>query len=415
MSEQSTGPLSGIRVLDWTHVLAGPSGCFQLVALGAYVIRLERVEQDEMVRHSALDRTLGQDGLGEGFCMLGSRQKYIALDAKDPQACIAIRKLIASCDVVMENFRPGKLASLGFDPSELVKEFPQLIVCSMSGYPRHLDRANRPAYDHAIQAASGFMQSNANAQGIPQRFGAPFIDYALGMHASNAVLAALFRRQMQTQTGEHRQVGEWLNLSMLETALTLITPTFATNLVSGRERPRSSSTAYSGSPLSGTFETQEGFVALVCNNNKQSAALISLLVADTTTSNVARELQDALATQQTSAIQSVLAALFVLDTADHWEDRLSREQIPCAKVRPPGHAIAGVQPTVSITTRGRQSGTRQFMSLGAGFHSNLSLDKDLPTVRMRGSDTVEVLSELGISDLAIDGLLNRGSAFQVKT
>jgi len=186
-------PLRGLRVLDWTHVLAGPFAAYNLALLGADVVRVERVDGTELIRDKGLDPQLAAAGLGESFVVQGSGKRSLAIDARDARARAALHALIARADVLVENFRPGKLRALGFDPAELVRRHPRLIVCSITGFGQAGASSGRRAYDHVVQAASGLMSANADADGVPQRVGFPIIDYAVGMQAALAVLAALAR------------------------------------------------------------------------------------------------------------------------------------------------------------------------------------------------------------------------------
>src|SRR5690606_8373053 len=142
-------------------------------------------------------------------------------------------RLVAQADVLVENFRPGKLAAMGFDPSELIARHPNLIVCSLSGFGQFGSEADRPAYDHIIQARSGLMAVNKNEEGKPQRIGFPLIDYATATHAAYAILAALLRRVRQDQDGSFRTQGEWLDVSMMGVAMNLLAPAYASYAVSG--------------------------------------------------------------------------------------------------------------------------------------------------------------------------------------
>ena len=147
----AAGPLAGLRVIDWTHVLAGPFSGYQLGLLGAEVIRVERADADDMIRAKAADPGLAALGLGEAFVVQGAGKRSLAINARDPRARQALAALIASADVLLENFRPGKLAKLGFDPAELIVRHPRLVVCSITGFGPD---SNRRAYDHVVQASS---------------------------------------------------------------------------------------------------------------------------------------------------------------------------------------------------------------------------------------------------------------------
>jgi crotonobetainyl-CoA:carnitine CoA-transferase CaiB-like acyl-CoA transferase len=406
-----TGPLHGVHVLDWTHVLSGPYAGFQMAALGADVTRLENPAGADIVRNKAADPDLASQGLGEGYCMLGAGRKCVALDAKDPQAREAIEALVAQSDVLIENFRPGKLAALGLSPGELIKKYPNLIVCSITGYPKGNARAHEPAYDHAIQAASGLMHANADDHGQPQRIGFPVVDYAIGMHAAMAIMAALHRKQSQKLQGITRSQGEWVQLSMLETALALLTPHYAAMAVSGKQVKRTKSTAYSGSALSGTFETAQGFVALVCNTAGQMQNLIATFEQHGANADQAQALLKVAALGDVHQAHQILSQLLAAHDAYFWEQAFAANQVPCSRVRTAYEAFSEIEKPLHIAA-GQGDAVRKVSMLSAGFRSNEQLHGQLRDPAPLGMHTKEVLARLGWSEEEIDAALERGAALQ---
>jgi crotonobetainyl-CoA:carnitine CoA-transferase CaiB-like acyl-CoA transferase len=409
--ESAGGPLAGIRVLDWTHVLAGPQAAFQLAALGADVIRLENPRSNDIVRSKAADPALAEQGLGEGYCMLGAGRCTVALDAASMLGRDAVAALIASCDVVLENFRPGKLDALGFAPQRLIAEHSKLIVCSITGFPRDSDQADRPAYDHVIQAASGLMMANTDAQGMPRRVGFPVVDYVVGMHAASAVVAALYRRLAQQARGEKRSQGEWLQLSMLETASMLLSPSYAAQAISGKEVPRSASTAYSGSALSGTFETRQGYIALVCNNLAQSHRLMQALRAAQVAEDAVRALQASAMASDVTLAQSQLQTMVRQHDAQFWEDHLAAHDVPCAQLRQPYEAFMQTRRPLQVRA-GVHAQARVVQLASAGYSSSEALHGKLRDPKPRGWDTMAVLRELGWSEQQIQDALGNQAAVQ---
>jgi crotonobetainyl-CoA:carnitine CoA-transferase CaiB-like acyl-CoA transferase len=409
----SPAPLSGIRVLDWTHVLSGPAAAFQLAALGADVIRLERADRDDLVRASGLRPELRERGLGEGYCMLGAGRRCIALDAKRADIQPVIEQLIAQSDVLLENFRPGKLAALGFDPARLVAQYPHLVVCSISGYPQGSSQAQHPAYDHAIQAASGLMMSNADAQGQPQRIGFPIVDHAVGMQAAQAVLAALLRR---FRGSAQRELGEWLHVSMLEAAVLMQAPVVAGPVVSQMERPKTSATAYSGSAFSGTFNTRSNAIALVCNTAAQAQALLQALaqLKALPESDVQR-LTEAAQASDVATAQSLLAKAFASQEATFWCELLLGRSVPVAQVVSAKQAYAQLPPRLHAdVSAGGQTLVQGLPLQGAGFASNQALPQQLLPIVPRGAHTREILLALGIPEPTIAQWLASGAAWQAK-
>lgn len=409
-SPSESAPLAGVRVIDWTHVLSGPFVGYQLALLGADVLRIERADADDMVRVTGADPALCALGLSEGFISLGSGKRSVALDARDPDGRAAIMQLLATADVLVENFRPGKLAKLGFDPAQLIQHHPSLVVCSISGQGPD---SPRRAYDHVVQAGSGLMVANRNAQGVPQRIGLPIVDYATGQQAALAILAALLRRASAAAAGRPRTRGEWLQVSMQGAALSLMAPAYAEALVSGTERPRSASTAFSGSPLSGTFQVEDGWLAIVCNTLEQGHGLLAALQAAGVDGSTCAALYQAVQANDVTACQQGLQACLRQGCAAEWDSRLAAHGVPVAVVVSPIEAARRASaswPRVTLSAPASFEG-REVTVPGLGFGSSLALGPQrLTPPPRRGEHTQAVLAELGWPTERIDAALARGAA-----
>lgn len=401
----SAGPLSGLRVIDWTHVLAGPFAGYQLGLLGAEVIRIERADGDDMIRAKAADPQLAALGLGENFVAQGAGKRSLAIDARDPRARQALTALLSGADVLLENFRPGKLAALGFDPAALIRRHPRLVVCSITGFG---PGTNRRAYDHVVQAASGFMAANASAQGTPQRVGFPVIDYTVGMQAAQAVLAALLRRERQ---GTARQQGEWLQVTMNGAALTLLAPVYASQLVSGIALERTASTAFSGSPLSGTFATRDGHLALVCNAPDQVQGLHQALVEAGVDAETLHRIESAAQQVDVATTQRLLGEVFARASVERWERLLADHGVPATGVRSAAAAAAEAAtgwPQVELPLPG---GPRRVSVPGIGYGSSELLTGPLGAPPRRGADTRAILAQAGLDPATVDAMLADGAAW----
>jgi crotonobetainyl-CoA:carnitine CoA-transferase CaiB-like acyl-CoA transferase len=410
----SQGPLAGVRVLDWTHVLAGPFAGYMLGQMGADVIRFERIDQPEMIRNNSLDPLLAPLGLGEGFVMQGSGKRSIGGDIRDPDVKAAIHALLATVDVLVENFRPGKLAALGFDPAELIERHPRLVVCSITGFGQTGPQSGRRAYDHVIQARTGFMAANADDNDVPKRVGMPLIDYGTGMQAALAITAALHRRAADALRGAPRPRGEWLDVAMVDAALVLAAPTFAQYAVSGRERVRAKGAAFSGSPLSGTFKTREGYVAMTCNSPVQTAALFPALRQAGASAAQLEALRAAATAMDVAGTQGVLAEILSVRTAAEWESLLEAAQVPCAAVRTPAQAwqesldadTATPPRWPSVTLHAADGRTVRVP--GAGFASTLPVCGELRPPPRVGEHTAQILAEAGVDPAVVQRLIRDG-------
>lgn len=406
------GPLAGLTVIDWTHVLAGPFVGYQLGLLGADVIRVERADGDDMIRAKAADPALARLGLGEAFIAQNAGKRSIALDMRDARSRQAMEALIARADVLLENFRPGKLAKLGFDPARLIERHPKLVVCSVTGFGQNSDKR---AYDHVVQAASGLMAANADADGRPQRIGFPLVDYAVGQQAAMAVLAALLRRSRAAEAGESRARGEWVQVSMMGAALTLMAPAFAAPLVSGIEPPRSRSTAFSGNPLSGTFPAGEGYLAIVCNAANQGEALLRALAQAAAAPEEATALAQAARAGEVERTQQILGSVLSRKSVGDWVALLDAAGVPVSAALPPieaARSVAHEWPDVSLDLPGK---TLQTKVPGIGFKSTEMLTTQLRTPPRRGQQTREVLAQAGMDASSIEAMLREGAASEPST
>lgn len=403
--EQIKAPLAGLRVIDWTHVLAGPFAGYQLGLLGAEVIRIERADGDDMIRVKGADPELAALGLGEAFIAQGAGKLSLALDARDPRAKKALATLISGADVLLENFRPGKLAALGFDPQELIERHPRLVVCSITGFG---PASNRRAYDHVMQAASGLMAANAGSDGMPQRVGFPLIDYSVGQQAALAVMSALYRRERQA--AQSRVKGEWLQVSMMGAALTLLAPTYAAPLISGVEVPRSASTAFSGNPLSGTFATAEGQLAIVCNSAEQSKALLAALHETGFESTLVQELREAAERRDVPHTHELLATMLSRRTAAEWETLLVRHGVPTTAVVRPAQAAAEAAKDWPHVELEHPKAPKRVAVPGIGFSSTELLTPQLRAPVRRGADTRTLLSQAGLDAAVIEAMFADGVA-----
>jgi CoA:oxalate CoA-transferase len=208
-----TGALDGIRVLDFSAMIAGPY-CTRLLAdSGAEVIKLEPPEGDYMRGREPM-----KEGFGLYFGVMNAGKQSVAIDLKKPQSAALVKALAAQCDVVVENFRPGVMKRLGFDSKALRAVNPRLIYCSISGYGQDGKHASLPAYAPIVQAASGYDMANLGYQrGIerPLNTGIFAADYLTGVHAFGAVCAALVRR---ARTGE----GETIDCALMDAMLGML-------------------------------------------------------------------------------------------------------------------------------------------------------------------------------------------------
>src|SRR5450631_2658082 len=184
-------PLSGLRIVDLTRVVAGPFCTMMLGDMGAEVLKIEEPTHGDDSRAWAPFI----EGAGSFFLALNRSKKSVALDLKTPEGANALRQLIETADVLIENFRPGSLAGLGFDYETMAALNPRLIYCSISGYGQTGPYAQLAGYDAVIQGEAGLMDMTGFAGGEPTRVGVAITDYLAGLYASQGILLAMIDRQ----------------------------------------------------------------------------------------------------------------------------------------------------------------------------------------------------------------------------
>ena len=188
-------PFEGIRVIDATHVLAGPFATYQLAVLGADVIKVEHPDDPDQSRVNGSDGELNRRNMGTAFLTQASNKRSITLDLKQEQDRRILKKLVATADVFVENYRPGAFESLGLGYDALAAINPRLIYASFSAFGQNGPRGSQTAYDHVIQAVSGIMAMTGTPKANPIKFGSPAVDYATGATGAFALSAALFQRE----------------------------------------------------------------------------------------------------------------------------------------------------------------------------------------------------------------------------
>jgi CoA:oxalate CoA-transferase len=326
-----TRPLEGIRVADFSHVMAGPFATHLLRLLGAEVIKIEAPGRGDAMRHYGADRRY--DGMSPAFIGINAGKKSLVLDLKQPLAREAARRLIKSADVLVENFRPGVMAKFGLDYPSARELKPELIYCSVSGYGQNGPRRDWPAIDNIVQATSGMMSLGGAADDGPMRVGFPVVDTLTGQTAAFAILAALLRRE---RTGQ----GEFIDVAMFDASLAFMTSAIVPYLVTGKPPERTGNVGYSGQPTAGVFTAQDGRQISLGVVQQAQFEVFAREVARAHWLCDERFLTPDLRRQNIRAMQDELERLFLERPAAEWESRLSAAGIPCGMVRDVTEAAA---------------------------------------------------------------------------
>jgi len=268
-TQKPRATLEGIRVLDMTNVLAGPFATLHLALLGAEVIKIENPTDGDLARKLGNVPALNKELMGTSFLAQNSNKKSLTLNLKAPEGREIFKKLVATADVLVENFRPDVMKRLGLDYPVLTQINPRLVYCAISGFGQTGPDALKPAYDQIIQGLSGVMAINGDERLNPLRAGFPVCDTVGGLNAAFATLAALFHRE---RTGE----GQFIDVAMLDSIMPLM-GWVAANLLIGKQQPVLLGNDNFTAAPSGTFVTKDGYVNIAANKQEQWEAVADLL------------------------------------------------------------------------------------------------------------------------------------------
>ena len=271
------GPLSGIRVLDMSRVLAGPSAGQMLGDFGAEVIKVERPGEGDQIRgfgSAVLNDRDGKPTRESAMHLSVNRNKQsITIDLSKPQGQDLVKQLAAKSDVFLENYVPGNLASFGLDYEAIRTVNPAIVYCSVSGFGQDGPYAHKAGYDSLFQAMSGWMQLTGNADGTPGggplKTGPNIVDMIVGLNATIGILVAL-RHRDQTGRGQH------IDIALMDCAVAAIAPTAMQYLVGGVVPQRTGNHPLSGGP-STMLKCRDGAVFFIAGPQKQFEALCGIL------------------------------------------------------------------------------------------------------------------------------------------
>jgi crotonobetainyl-CoA:carnitine CoA-transferase CaiB-like acyl-CoA transferase len=397
------GLLAGTRILDLTNVLAGPFCCYQLAQLGADVIKVEVPGSGDLARQLGADPELNRRGMGASFLAQNAGKRSITLNLKSQKGRAAFERLVATSDVVVENFRPGVMERLGLGYIALKSLKADLIYCAISGFGQNGPLKLNPAYDQIIQGLCGVMSVTGDAQSAPLRVGYPVADTMGGITAAFAIAAALFRRE---RSGE----GELIDVSMLESSLVAMGWAVSNWLIAGVKPAPMGNENMTASP-SGTFRTGNGLLNIAANKQEQFETLARLIGRDDLVTNprfAAREDRKTRRFELNHELEKALAAR----SAQDWSALLNRNGVPAGEVLD----VPSVLEHPQIVERG----------LLKTFASVPDVDRPVSVVRSGfrlasgdpapssappalGADTESLLSELGYSKHDMDELARDGA------
>jgi crotonobetainyl-CoA:carnitine CoA-transferase CaiB-like acyl-CoA transferase len=319
-------PFEGIRVIDATHVLAGPFAAYQLAVLGADVIKVEHPEKSDQSRETGSDKALNRIRMGTSFLTQSSNKRALSLDLKTAAGQDIFRKLIATADVLVENYRPGSLDALGLGFDALSEINPRLIYASMSAFGSRGPRREHTAYDYVIQATSGIMDMTGTPDVHPVKFGSPAIDYATGTTGAFALASALFQRE---KTGR----GQRIDMAMLDVAMILMGSHLTAYMRTGAQpRPNGNNNEFA---TNSCYETKDGTLLMLGASNMRQYRRIWQVLERPDMIKANREEREHARGEEVALLTEILRTR----AADDWERFFQERHVPAARVRTMAEAL----------------------------------------------------------------------------
>ena len=392
-------PLTGIKVLDLTNVLAGPFCCHQLAHMGAEVIKVEAVGRGDLARQLGADAELNAANMGVSFLAQNAGKKSITLNLKHPEGKQIFLRLLAQADVLVENFRPGVMARLGLDYPELKQHNPRLIYCAISGFGQQGPWSQRPAYDQIIQATAGVMSITGSDDSGPMRVGYPIADTVGGITAAFAISSALNAQPR----------GCFIDVAMLDALLATMGWVISNYLIASIA-PQSHGNENPTSAPSGAFATAAGLLNIAANKDEQWLLLCQHLGLDELPQHpdyLTREDRK----RNRVALRQRLEQVLLGKSARVWEQELNSIGVPAAAVL----SVAEVLSSEQIERRDLLANFAQASGVGRDIRllrTGVKIDGAALSVKQSppelGQDNEEIYQQLGLSLEQIQQLRTQG-------
>ena len=328
-----TEPLSGVRILDLTNVLAGPFCCYQLGLLGAEVVKVERPGTGDLARELGADPDRNASGMGISFLAQNAGKRSVTLDLKSETGKALLKRLVATADVLVENFRPGVMDRLGLGYDTLKADNPALIYCAISGFGQSGPRKDDPAYDQIVQGVSGVMSITGTQDTAPNRVGYPLADTIGGLTAAFAVSAALNQNPR----------GAFLDIAMSEAVMSTMGWVISNHLIGG-VTPTANGNENPTSAPSGTFATADHPINIAANQDSQWVALARHLDREDLLNHpdyATREDRK----KNRHRLRAALERTLTKASADTWVSGLNAIGVPCGPVLTVEDALTDPQVT----------------------------------------------------------------------
>ena len=392
-------PLKGKTILDLTNVLAGPFCTYQLVNLGAEVIKVETPLKGDLARNLGADPDLNKKGMGISFLAQNSGKQSVTLNLKSEKGKNLFKKLVKKSDAVVENFRPLVMSRLELDYETLKQENPNLIYCAITGFGQDGPLSQNPAYDQIVQGLSGVMTITGDAENNPFRVGYPIADTIGGLTAAMAVSAAL----------NNPKGGSFIDISMLEATLVTMGWVISNYLIGGIVPKAQGNENFTSAP-SGTFQAKDGLLNIAANKDEQWELLAKHLdrkdlISHPDFSN--REVRKKNRLRLKAELETVLTTRSV----EEWIKELNQIGVPAGPVLSIPEALNHPQ----ITDRGLIANLNnisnvedniEILKTAAIFNGqHLDVENNPPAL---GADNEKIYSDIGLNEDEINNLKKEG-------
>src|SRR3954452_1620769 len=398
--QEPSGPLKGLRVLDLTRVLAGPTCTQMLGDLGAEIIKIERPEAGDDTRGFA-PPFIPNTKESAYFVGVNRNKKSVTVDIGKPEGQALILKLLEHCDILAENFKVGALAKYGLGYEQLRAKFPKLIYCSITGFGQTGPYASRPGYDALVQAMGGVMSLTGDPMGAPQKVGIPIADLFAGLYGCIGVLAALNHRNA---TGE----GQQIDIGMLDTHVAWLANQGMNYLATGENPQRLGNQHPNIAPYQ-EFPTKDGYIILAIGNDPTFERFCKATKQEHLLSDP-RFATNPIRVANRDHVTATLTPVMQSKTTAEWIDLLEAQKIGCGPINTLEQVFADPHVIARKCVVEMPHASGQMVKVIA---NPVRLSATPPAYRspppVLGQHTDEVLQEkLGIGDAELAGLRSKG-------
>jgi crotonobetainyl-CoA:carnitine CoA-transferase CaiB-like acyl-CoA transferase len=401
LSNDLDRPLEGVKVLELSQIMAGPTCGLMLADLGADVIKVERYPQGDDARRY---RRAGDSGLPPSFMILNRGKRSIALDVKHPDGRAALLRLVAQSDILTENFRTGVMERLGLDYETLRAINPALVYCSITGYGRTGPLASRGGFDLILQAFSGLISVTGEEDGEPVKPGVSIADVNAGILAAFGSLAAYTRR---LRTGRGQRVDTSLLQASMQQMYWHAAAYFSRGIV-----PKPAGTAHPLIAPYQVYQCSDGGLAIGGANETNWQRVAQVLGHPEWLEDPRFDTPD-IRLANRRELATLINAVLGRDTRAAWKARFEAAQVPCGPVQTVGEALDHEQNRavrMVVDVPAPEGGTMRALGLPVLFDGTSTL-AETPAPRV-GQNTAEVLREFGFAESEIGSLLDSGAAHQ---